>query len=72
MPAQPVLGLDAFAGDADGDALTAEPSAQVGPVVGFVGVDFPRRVVPAAFGVVSRMETGQQGLQALAVGDVAT
>lgn len=40
VPAQPVRGLDAPAGDAVTDASLAEPFAQAGVVVAFTAVEF--------------------------------
>ena len=67
-----MAGLHSLAGDPDGHALASHPSAQVRLVVRFVGVGLARAVVAAAVGIVSRLETGKQGLQPLAVMDVAT
>lgn len=69
---KPFTGLDALAGDPHANALATDPFSQVGLVVRLVGVELAGFVVPAAFGVVSRLEPGDHGLQPLAVVGVAT
>ena len=65
--AQPFAGVDTFAGDADADALTAEPFPQVRDVVRLVGVAVgawtrPRGIrVPCGNGTASASAPGCRG-----------
>ncbi len=63
---QAFAGVDAFAGDADTDALAPEPSPQVGDVVCRVRVQTPGLGL-VCVGFVSHGERGQHRLQREAV-----
>lgn len=67
VAAEPLRGLDAFAGDAVADAALVEPSAQVAVVVALVGVQFRREPpVGAAVGTDGR-DAAHERLKVLAV-----
>jgi hypothetical protein len=63
VPAELVTGLDAFAGDADGDAAVAEPGAQVSLVIGLVRVQLGRLAAARAAAGPDRGDGPDRGVQ---------
>ncbi len=67
LASEPLWGFDAFAGDAVGDAASAQPSTQVGVVVALVRVEFSLLGPPRPAAEADRRNALDQGNQGLAV-----
>lgn len=67
VAAEPLRGLDPFAGYAVADAPLAEPSAQVVIVVALVGVQLCRAAATGSAGRTNRRDATHERLKALAV-----
>lgn len=65
--AQLLAGLDAFAGDPDGDAAVADPRPQFGVVVGLVGVQFCGVCADEAASELDRWDRSDQRFEGVGV-----